>query len=374
MSSHPITRNWHRRPTRAALAAVVCLLTLLIGDVAAPARGAAAAGPQGTIVFQAGAGRITGLAADGKRVALLVLKGCRRVVVWEAASSGRAARVTSVCSVDLPIDTTDIALAGTRVAWLETVGQNVIYTTVKTATLAHRKPVGIAEGYATPDRNPVGTVAGNLAGDGVLLAFTLDQRCDAFGNGNGVACPPGRADGAIVAATVWRIGGSGRCPGSLGSGRPVGCTVVAKADGELSVLAVDTGRVAVRTKSGVRLLTESGRVLRDFTVKASAAALSGKRLAVRRADAVEVYETGSGQVTGRFPVAKGVRLEDLEGDILVTASGAAVTLRSLANGRTITIRTRGTARAQLESPGLFVAGAHRVTFTPMRAVLRRLGG
>jgi hypothetical protein len=372
VSSHPIRRNWQRRPPSVALAATICLVALLLGDIAGSARGAAAAGPQGTIVFQAGAGRITGLAADGKRVALLVLKGCRRVVVWEA-SSGRAARVTSVCSVDLPIDTTDIALAGTRVAWLETVGQNVIYTTVKTATLAHRKPVGIAEGYATPDRNPVGTVAGNLAGDGVLLAFTLDQRCDAFGNGNGVACPPGRADGAIVAATVWRIGGSGRCPGSLGSGRPAGCTVVAKADGELSILAVDTGRVAVRTKSGVRLLTESGRVLRDFTVKASAAALSGKRLAVRRADAVEVYDAGSGQLTARFPVAKGVRLEDLEGDILATASGTAVTLRSLGNGRTITIRTRGIARAQLEPPGLFVAGAHRVTFTPMSTVLRRLG-
>src|SRR6266571_857765 len=105
-----------------------------------------------------------------------------------------------------------------------------------------------------------------------------------------------------------------------------------------------------------------------------AAALSGTRLAVRTGDAVEVYDTGSGQLTARFPAAKGVRLEDLEGDILATASGAAVTLRSLANGRTITIRTRGTARAQLEPSGLFVAGAHRVTFTPMRAVLRRLGG
>ena len=51
-----------------------------------------------------------------------------------------------------------------------------------------------------------------------------------------------------------------------------------------------------------------------------------------------------------------------------------MTLQTLANGRTTTIRAGGVARAQLEPSGLFVAGYRRLTFTPMRDVLRRLGG
>jgi len=81
----------------------------------------------------------------------------------------------------------------------------------------------------------------------------------------------------------------------------------------------------------------------------------------------------TGQRTARVTAARHLRLEDLDRDILVTASGRTVTLRKLSNGRTTTIRAGGTARAQLERPGLFVAAGRRVTFTPMRDVLRRLG-
>ena len=50
-----------------------------------------------------------------------------------------------------------------------------------------------------------------------------------------------------------------------------------------------------------------------------------------------------------------------------------VTLRRLSDGRTTTFQVHGSALAQLEPPGLFVAGAHRITFTPLRDVLRRFG-
>jgi hypothetical protein len=76
--------------------------------------------------------------------------------------------------------------------------------------------------------------------------------------------------------------------------RPTPVWIVAKAAGELSVLAVDAGRIAARTESGIRLLTAGGRVLQDLPVRASAAALSRNRLAVRTRDAVEVYDAGSG--------------------------------------------------------------------------------
>jgi hypothetical protein len=153
----------------------------------------------------------------------------------------------------------------------------------------------------------------------------------------------------------------------------VRCSAVAKAEGELSVLAVDAGRIAVRTETGLRLFTAAGRVLRNIDVKPQAAALSGKRLAVRTDSAVEVYDTENGDRLEGLSVPKAVRLEDLSGDILVTAWGGTVTLRRLGDGRTITIHAGRTGLAQLERPGLFVASARRVTFMPMREVLRRLG-
>jgi hypothetical protein len=162
-----------------------------------------------------------------------------------------------------------------------------------------------------------------------------------------------------------------RCGGD--NAGPRRCTKVAQADGELTALAAGSGRIAARTDKGVRVLTAAGKVVRDLPVAAKAAALSGNRLALRTADAVEVYDTGSGQRTDRFAVPKAVTLQDLEGDILVTASGKTVTLRKLGNGHTVAFGTVGPAKAALEPPGLYLAGSRRVTFTPMRDVLRRLG-
>jgi hypothetical protein len=150
--------------------------------------------------------------------------------------------------------------------------------------------------------------------------------------------------------------------------------VVARAGSELTVLAVDAGRIAVRTQTGLKLYTEAGRVLRDFPGRPSGAALSGNRLAVRTASAVEVYDTRTGELSNRIPAASGVRLQDLDGEILVTAQGGTVRLHRLSDGRTTTLRVGWTALAALERSGLFVAGAHRVTFVPMRNLVRRLDG
>ena len=87
----------------------------------------------------------------------------------------------------------------------------------------------------------------------------------------------------------------------------------------------------------------------------------------------ELYDATSGQLTATILAGAGVRLEDLEGDLLVTASNDVVTVRKLGAGQTTFFRTDGVARGQLEQAGLFVAGPHRVTFTPMSALERRLG-
>ena len=138
------------------------------------------------------------------------------------------------------------------------------------------------------------------------------------------------------------------------------------------MLAVDGNRIVVRTEYGVSVLDVRGNIIREFPVDAEAAALSGSRLALQTAAGIEIYGIGTGEQTTRFRAS---HLEDLEGAILVTASGSRVTLRSLANGRTTTIQaTHVIVSAQLERSGLFVATATLATFTPMQDVLRRLGG
>jgi hypothetical protein len=346
---------------RSALA----LVTLFVALAAAASASPSPAQPR-TLATRA---PIVALAADGDRAAIVVGAGgvCASIVVWEPTRQ-RVVRLHSVTRGDCidsnyPV-TRDVALAGTRAAWLTVFsGQTGAEWDLRTATLARRRPVSLAYAFSNADYASGGFVRRPF-GDGGLLAFTVDLRCADYGGGDPAGappCPPDGKRGDVVVATVWRVAGRGR-------------TRVAQADGELSVLAVDAGRIVVRTDSGLRLLTGTGRVLQDFPVKASAAAPSGERLAVRVAGAVEVYDTGSGELTARFPAAPGLTLEDLEGDILVTASGRRVTLRRLGYGRTITIRKRRLAHAQLERPGLFVAAGARVTFTPMRDVLRRLGG
>jgi WD40-like Beta Propeller Repeat len=319
--------------------------------------------------FQAaGTGSIGLLAADGARVAVVVdfAGGCAAVEVWEPLRR-RAVLLKRPCRPDEASNregTWDVALAGTRAAWFSTAGGNSLEQSVATATLTRRRPVEIASEDAEGDAQ-YGTFVAGLAGDGALLALAVEQRCSEYQEGED-ACPPGRKSGNVVAATVWRIAGGRR-------GCPAGCARVADAQGELTVLAVDRGRIAVRTEAGLRLLAADGRTLRELAVRARTAALSGSRLAMRTADAVEVYDIDSGLRTARFAVAPSASLEDLEGDILVTAAGGTVTLRRLGDGRTATIHTHGVARAQLEPPGLFVGAGRRVTFTPMSQLLRRLG-
>lgn len=353
------------------LLAGAALGTILVAPVGAPGfatqRKVATRGP------------VMALAADGDRAALVIgdrrgrpalrYGGCAGVVVWEPMPR-RVVRLQRPCrpeAQECREGTPAVALAGTRAAWLRTAGCNALLTRLHTATLARPTPVEIVTAGAIGDAG-YGTYVRRPVGDSTLIVFTIENRCDAYNPGPD-QCPPGRKHGHIVGATLFRVGGHGPC-----AGIPRACSRIAKADGELSTLAVDAGRIAVRTEHGLSLLTSGGDVLREFGLTARQTALSGNRLAVLTAAALEVYDTDSGRLAARFPATRGLRLEDLQGDILVTASGRTVTLRRLGDGRTRTILAGGIAHAQLEPPGLFVSGARRVTFTPMRDVLRGFDG
>jgi hypothetical protein len=326
-------------------------------------------------------GPVLALAADGDRAAFVVqgrFKECMSVMVWQPprglVHQLQAARTCETNDRGGRTGPPAVALAGTRALWLQLSGGNTLETIVRTATLARTTPLFVATGFAND--GVYGTFASRPFADGALAAFTIERRCNAHAEENGqpqYQCPPGGKTGDIVAATVWRVGGSGRCPGAE-AGKPITCSPVAEADGELTVLAVDAGRIVVRTENGLRLLSADGSMLGEFASSGRKAALSGTRLAVRTASDVEVYDTRTGELTDRIPAASGATLQDLDGDILVTAQGGTVRLRRLGDGRTSALRVGWTALAALERPGLFVAGARRVTFMPMRDVLRRLGG
>ena len=320
------------------------------------------------------------MAADGARVAFITrsLPGdCEHVVVWTPATRSlrrfpvRAEPCTGADTIG------SVALAGTRAAWLWATTTGIgLETGVITATLAHPTASMPVFEHSGADRGTgAGTFTRRPVGHGRLLAFTVEHGCDADaerkeGPGAPDQCPPGLGSGDIDTASLYRLGGPGPCFGD-GVSRSA-CTPIARADGRLRVLAVDAGRIAAGTAKGITLFTEAGAPVKDFAVRAQATALSGNRLAVRTENAVEVYETDSGRLATRFPAQSSLRLQDLEGDILVTANHATITLRKLSDGRSVRVRTGGVALAQLEPTGLFTAGAGRLTFTPMHEVRRRL--
>jgi hypothetical protein len=344
------------------------LVTTLLASVAA-----AAPGP-GKPVELALRGPVRAMAADGDRVALSVGfgGGCVNVLVWEPTRK-RVVRLqpASACEPNPREGTNAVALAGTRAAWLRTAGGNSLEMWLRSATLTRTTPVDIAMTATTGDAGH-GELIRRPIGDGALIAFTVEHRCDAYTNEGPSQCPLGVEHGTVLDAAVYAIGGLGLCP-TRARRDPPGCSRIARSEGELTVLAVHGRRMAVRADRGVLLLGRTGGVLRTFDVAARTAALTDTRVALRTADAVEVYDLASGDLVQRFAAARDVRLEDLERDVLVTASAGTLTLRRLGGGRTVTFHTGGVARGQLEPAGLFVSGARRVTFLPMREVARRLG-
>jgi hypothetical protein len=319
---------------------------------------------------------VMSMAADGGRLAFVTSatrRVCEHVAIWTPATGS----VRRVWDDRVPCDPSTngpIALAGKVAAWLwRTTTGTYEERAIVVATYANPKgPKPFLLHTATNRGNGVGTVVGRPAGDGAMVSFTAAETCDAdAAPGAPDRCPPGLRTGDTVATTLYRTGGPGPCPGDA---RKDACTPIAWADGPLTVLAVDAGRIAAATPTSLTLFTGAGVRLREFPVTAHAAAMSGKRLALRTDDAIEIYDTASGRQVVRFPVPSRVRLEDLEGELLVTASGGTVTVQKLPDGRRVTFRPGGTARAQLERPGLFIAGAHRLTFTPMQELLHRLNG
>ena len=112
------------------------------------------------------------------------------------------------------------------------------------------------------DRYSVVRSGGGVRGEGADAAQLRRRRSSLSPpRSHGAPQPGGRRLGRCPSpnCSVWRFGGLESCPNT-----GFHCSSVAKADGELTVLAVDAGRIAVRTEASVRLITACGELLRSF--------------------------------------------------------------------------------------------------------------
>jgi dipeptidyl aminopeptidase/acylaminoacyl peptidase len=302
---------------------------------------------------------VTSIAAAGGRVAFITgptATDCDHVAVWTPAKKTVWRSRPAPCGPREYTDpVSDVALTRERVAWRsEDCCGNYKGTFLITQSLlaGPDAPADYVADATVGREGGAGSLVGSAVGHESTLAFTVLSST---------------SRGAL-STTVWRLGGGGSCPTIYSAARPK-CTEILKADGEVSLLAVDARRIVVGTASGLHVLTTTGDPVRTLLVDAGAIALSGDRLAVETLEAIEVYDLRSGRRTRRFPTLSG--LQDLEGDLLVAAtSGGVPVVRSLRTGRQITFPEAGTAL--LERPGLFLTGSGRITFTPMRELRRRL--
>ena len=223
------------------------VLAVVIPIVASVASAAPEASTPATLVTKR---PVAALAADGGRAALVIpgrgADPARRwqILVWEPASH----RLLTIHTESDAYPGEGVALAGTRVAWddCSSCYGNTLTTRVSSATLARRSAVSLGSDDGT--EVPSGGEVLAPSGDGKLLAYTDQQRCDESGEYE--PCPPGREPGEVVKATIWRAAPRGHCPSSFSDGdsrRPGHCARVARANGELTVLDVDAGRIAART-------------------------------------------------------------------------------------------------------------------------------
>ena len=316
--------------------------------------------------------RVTSIAADGGRVAFVTGStrvDCAHVAVWTpSARSIRRFGLPYACPG--AEDTIGpVALGGTRAARLWTSGgpSHTQEMEMETATIGQPGGDGIFHGAIGLDTG-FGTVDSPPVGGGGTIAFAVETHCDENDPpGTQFACPAGHSTGYISHTIVYRFGGPGPCEPA---GPPI-CTRVADAEGELRVLAVDAGRIVVASASGTTVFDADGLVVRELAVRAEAAALSGKRLALETSAAIELYDLRSGHLSRRYTSFSD--LKALVGDLLGADSGGGYTVRRISDGRRTLFSPLGDEGiAQLDARGLFRAGGRRIVFTPMAEILRRL--
>ena len=313
-------------------------LAALALAIAVPA--AAALGPAAKTKNTAG--WIESLAMDGPRVAYAVEGtggGCTKVVVWNVVTGSAAlASGPATCGADSTSTgggVTQIAIAGTRLAWVVNQGGNSESSdSLYTASLPAPKERLLVSTVRTGDVD--GTLTGGWIGGLV-------------GNGD------------RIAVNRWTTNESGEV--QTGTLQRVGARLATVSSGmtALHAQALDLRRVAVLRASGDVAVydVDSGGLY--VTVKPSSARQVVLRkdyiVVLTRTKSLEIYNSHTGAFVRKWPVVAGATRLDVHSGIAVYAVGRTVHALRLRDGSDIVVATapRAIEGLAIEPAGLVYA-------------------
>ena len=234
---------------------------------------------------------IATLAMDGSRVAYAVGK---KVYVWNTLT-----RQTTLMRGSYGAHTSEVAIAGTRVAWIT---RYVAGNSYQTEEHLYAAPVGSRS---------------KLLASGRRYLSSPDEASAAW-YGRWIAGAVG--SGKTLAVSTWWSPGDGTCIGQrLSRITPTGLTQIAVGPGTVMSESSDAGRIAVlrsedswptfgtaaalQPTATVGIYSSSGTLLREITPStAETIALSGDRLVVlTETRTIEVYDWKSGTLVHTWP-------------------------------------------------------------------------
>jgi hypothetical protein len=298
---------------------------------------------------------VEALAMDGSRIAYdagarYVTKphAANKVLVWNLRT-GKTVKVSGRKTAGVDDSSTgagvfQLAIAGSRVAWLANVGGNTegddyLFTSSVTKPKEHKLATASRFGDGCPGRDGsrcAGPWLGGLVGSGSLLAFnrwTTD------------------ATGAVTAGELDLLSGTR-------------LKRVATGASTVEAAVADAGRVAMLHRDGsVALYSAAGKLLRTVnTTSAEAVALNGKNLVVvtKTPRKLGLYDARTGSLRKTFSVHGTVQPRNLgvQGHVAVYSVGSslhAVNL-STAKDRVVAQLNGGIYLARIDSAGLAYAG------------------
>jgi Tol biopolymer transport system component len=311
--------------------------------------------------------QIISVITDGRRAIPLLAAEDARLQIWDA-TTGRSVRGPEPCANTYGPG--DVVLAGGRIAWTCSEAGNTYYASrLQTFRLGRGSAVTVASSYGEPEHG--GTSLGDLVGRRTTIAFTNHH------------------EGAQERHDAWLLSASKarKCPqGAIYRSRSV-CRRLIGANGGVTT-AVDAGKVLTVARDGlVRILSTNGSVRRSWNLGEGIVTgrLRGRTLAVQRGTTLDTYDTATGAHTRTCSLAADegpTFLLDVQGDLVVYATGGAVHLLRLSSGRDVALRLPGAAPTldvHLEPAGLFVSWntmynrrLGRLGFVPRRVVNARL--
>jgi hypothetical protein len=247
-----------------------------------------------------------------------------RVLVWNVRT-GKTVKVSGKKTA--AADSTsggegvfELALAGTRVAWLASEGGNLESTDFLFASSTTQpRERRVASATARGDNCPgcAGRWLGGLVGSGNTIAFnrwTTDPQ------------------GQPVTGGLYLLNGAQTRP-------------IATGLNTVQAVSCDAGRVAVLHSDGsVAVYAKSGQVLTTLPAEsAKEAALSGKKLVVvSETRQLQVYDSSSGSLEKTLPThGSGLHNLDVQGNIAIYTTGPRVRAVNLSSGKTAAVVALG---------------------------------